>query len=514
MNLSVRLRIAVAVGLIGAAAFAAVALAAPDIVRSSLEADLLESEAEDVAFLLSFDFDESVFDGVVIDVGPDTTDTDDIDDTGERPADSALEVVAATDDLADTLAILDDAGRFDAIVEAAGGGSFVVAFDADTAVLVEPDQTIIDRPDGPDAADGPILFSGELDEYLFDDLGFVAIGDELFAEAGDGNVLLRSVELDGTEYLVAADSTSIDRTVGEIRRTLWWAVPALTATVAILGWVLAARALRPVGAITDRAATITAGTLDARVPVPTTGDEIAELAGTVNGMLDRIESDDRRRRRFVSDASHELRTPIAVMRNDAEVALRHPDGVAVTDLAGTVADEAGRLSTIIDDLLALARHDEHRHRDPADDTARSLAEIDLDDVVLAEAERTRRVPVSLHQVSAGRVRGNADEFGRLVAHLLDNAARHADAAVAVAVRSDGDDVVLTVDDDGPGIDAADRATVFERFTRLDEARTRDGGGAGLGLAVVQGIAERSGGTVTVTDAPLGGARFVVTLPAA
>jgi signal transduction histidine kinase len=282
---------------------------------------------------------------------------------------------------------------------------------------------------------------------------------------------------------------------------LWLAVPLLTALVAAIAWLLTSRALRPVAAITDRAATISGGSLDARVPVPASGDEISTLAVTVNEMLDRLEQDDRARRRFISDASHELRSPVAVMRNDAEVALEHPETTDVRQLASVVADESSRLSTIIDDLLALARSDEG--------VAPPTDEVDLDDIVLTEAARTRRVRVDTGNVSAGRIRGRQDELTRMVGHLLDNAARHATSIVMVSLRTSPRVVELTVDDDGPGIDAADRDRIFERFSRLDDARTRDEGGAGLGLAVVRSTAERSGGTVTVGQAPIGGARFTV-----
>ncbi len=310
--------------------------------------------------------------------------------------------------------------------------------------------------------------------------------------------------MDGTDYVVVADRRSVDRSVDRVGSALWWFLPFAALGAGLITWLLAGRALRPVRAITDRAAQITGGTLDARVPVPETGDEIATLATTVNGMLDRLEGDDRRRRRFVSDASHELRTPVAVMRNEAEVALRHPDTVDVAGLAEAVVSESGRMGAIIDDLLALARHDEGL---PA-----PVTEVDLDDIVLDEAGRTRRVPVTARRVSAGRVRGRIDELSRMVGHLIDNAARHAQTHVEVALEMTGDRVVLTVDDDGPGVPVGQRGRIFERFTRLDDARTRDAGGAGLGLAVVAGIAERSGGVVTVDDAPIGGARFTVAFP--
>ena len=200
---------------------------------------------------------------------------------------------------------------------------------------------------------------------------------------------------------------------------------------------------------------------------------------------------------------------------------------SVPDLASGVLAESLRLQRIVDDLLVLARHDETSPGEAGsgaagpDGTAPSVAaaprpgveEIDLDDVVLAEVERARAVPVDMAAVSAGRVSGPADSAARVVAHLLDNAARHARSRVAVALRTEpSGEVVLTVDDDGDGIAPEDRRRVFERFTRLGEARTRDNGGAGLGLAVVASLVREMGGTVTVGDSPLGGARFELRFP--
>lgn len=331
----------------------------------------------------------------------------------------------------------------------------------------------------------------------------------------------------GAEILVAADTSDVARSVEQVEVILWAAAPIMAAAAALVTWLLTGRALRPVDRMTERVRAINAGTLHERVPSPGTGDEIDRLAGTMNSMLERIESHDVRLRRFVTDAAHELRTPVAVLRAEAEVALRRgadpsapdqsvsdPSGL---DLASGVLAESLRLQRIVDDLLVLARHDETSPGEAGPGgTGPGVAaaprpgaeEIDLDDVVLAEVERARAVPVDVAAVSAGRVSGPADSAARVVAHLLDNAARHARSRVAVALRTEpSGKVVLTVDDDGEGIAPEDRRRVFERFTRLGEARTRDNGGAGLGLAVVASLVREMGGTVTVGDSALGGARF-------
>ncbi|MFP5488998.1 MAG: sensor histidine kinase, partial [Acidimicrobiia bacterium] len=276
--------------------------------------------------------------------------------------------------------------------------------------------------------------------------------------------------------------------------------------------------------ITERTSRIRSSTLHDRVPVPRGHDEVSGLASEMNTMLDRVQREDARRRQFVADASHELRSPIAAIRTQAEAALTAPEHTDTAELATGVLVEAERMAVLVDDLLSLARHDEA--------LAPPGSVVDLDDVVLDEARRPRRVPIDTRKVSAGRVRCRPDELARIVTHLLDNAARHATTTVAVSLTTGGsngtedgdtDDgdvppgdavVTLTVDDDGPGVPVADRERIFERFVRLDDARERDRGGAGLGLAVVATVVRSCGGRVEVTDSELGGARFVLTLPAA
>ncbi|NNE12222.1 MAG: HAMP domain-containing protein, partial [Ilumatobacter sp.] len=286
---------------------------------------------------------------------------------------------------------------------------------------------------------------------------------------------------------------------------LWLGVPIAMLLTGVLAWLLAGRALRPVRAISERTEQIGAGTLHERVPVPKSGDEVAGLARVMNDMLDRIQREDRRRRQFVADASHELRSPISSIQTQAEVAAN--EGGPASELAGGVLAESERLGALVDDLLSLARHDEA--------LAPPGGEVDLDDIVLAEADRPRRVPIDTSRVSGGQVRGRSDELARVVTHLLDNAARHAESQVLVKLATDADGVTLEVHDDGPGIASEQRERIFERFVRLDEARERDGGGAGLGLAVVATVVRAAGGSVTVDESDeLGGARFRFTLPPA
>jgi signal transduction histidine kinase len=287
-------------------------------------------------------------------------------------------------------------------------------------------------------------------------------------------------------------------------------IPVLLAVVGATTWLVVGRSLAPVAAITREVDAISAAELHRRVPEPETADEIAGLAQTMNRMLARLQNASASQRRFVSDASHELRTPVATIRHRAEVAQTHPDRHTVTGLAEPVRDEAIRLQTLVDDLLLLARADEAG-------LALRRSAVDLDDLAFAEASRLRTTTdlrVDVSQVSAGRVVGDEPALRRMVRNLVDNAARHAASAVALSVRDHGDEVWLTVDDDGPGIPVAERERVLGRFVRLKAARTRDEGGSGLGLAIVAEIAAAHRGAVDITDAPLGGARARVVLPAA
>jgi signal transduction histidine kinase len=316
----------------------------------------------------------------------------------------------------------------------------------------------------------------------------------------------------GQIRLVAQASTSsLNRTVDSVTNVLLFAVPAMIALVALAAWYFAGRALRPVEAIRREAEEITGATMDRRVPEPETDDEVGRLARTMNAMLDRLESSSQRQRQFVSDASHELRSPLASIRTNLEVALRHAERADWPAVAGRALAEDARMEDTVSELLELARLDEVAGPAPLD----TLPDVDLDELVLDDTVQERRVPIDTSRVSAGRVHGRREQLTRVVRNLLDNAARHATSSVAVELRA-GDDhtIELTVDDDGPGIPVDDRERVFDRFTRLDDGRARDAGGLGLGLSMVKEITEQHGGTVTVEDAPSGGARLRVRLPAA
>lgn len=306
----------------------------------------------------------------------------------------------------------------------------------------------------------------------------------------------------GLEFEVAESAESL-------ARTLAVGFPSVLVVLAALIWAVVGRALRPVESIRAEVAAITSAELGRRVTVPAGGDEISRLAATMNGMLEHLEESHRRQQRFVADASHELRSPLTGIRSEIEVDLAHPDSADHEATARSVLEETGRLSRLVDSLLFLAS---------ADAVALSpvVAAVDLDEIVLREAAAirlTRAVTIDTTAVSGAQVHGDADLLRRAVRNLLDNASRHATSTVTVALAEADEGVALTVADDGPGVDPEAAARIFERFVRTDEARARDRGGAGLGLAITAEIVAHHGGTIALTAAtPGGGARFVARFP--
>jgi signal transduction histidine kinase len=329
------------------------------------------------------------------------------------------------------------------------------------------------------------------------------------SEAGAAQYYVRSSSVDvggNTLTVVAASSLAdVERSVQTLKQSLWVGLPFLVALVAALAWFVVGRALRPVELMRAEVEEISSSTIHRRVPEHGRRDELGRLARTMNAMLDRLELGARRQREFVSDASHELRSPMAVIRTKVEVAQRRGAKANWPAVADAVLAEESRLESLVGDLLALAREDEL--------TPRSPAVVDLGAVAEEEATRDRRKPVRC-SIEPAQVHGEARALHSLVAHLLDNAARHAKRRVDLSVLVVDGHAVLMVDDDGAGIAPDQRERVFERFVRLDASRARDRGGAGLGLAVVRAIARAHGGEVTVQDAPSGGARLVVQLPLA
>ncbi|NGN68240.1 HAMP domain-containing histidine kinase [Streptomyces sp. A7024] len=336
--------------------------------------------------------------------------------------------------------------------------------------------------DDPELTDGSATIDGERGPYRF-----AAV--ETTTAAGATYTVYAGASLETQQSAV---STAV--------RSMLIGLPPLLAVVAGVTWLVTRRALRPVEGIRGEMAAITASTdLSRRVPEPDSGDEIARLARTTNETLTALEASVDRQRRFVADASHELRSPIASLRTQLEVAEAHPE---LLDIGGAVADTV-RLQGLAADLLLLARLD-------AGEEPRN-GQVSLADVVREAAGR--RSKVHCGELDEVEITGSRGQLERVLANLLDNAERHAADRVDVSLRREEGKAVLRVADDGPGVPAADRERIFERFVRLDEARARDDGGAGLGLAIVRDVVVRHGGQVTVGDGPRGGACFTMRLPA-
>ncbi|MEU0101774.1 HAMP domain-containing sensor histidine kinase [Streptomyces sp. NPDC006267] len=293
--------------------------------------------------------------------------------------------------------------------------------------------------------------------------------------------------------------------VNTVRGAMLTGLPLLLLVVAGVTWLVTRRALRPVEGIRREMAAITASEdLARRVPEPASRDEIARLARTTNETLTVLEASVERQRRFVADASHELRSPIASLRTQLEVAEAHPE---LLDLPGAVADTV-RLQVLAADLLLLARLDAGEK--PGSATV-ELGALAREEVSQRAADRIP-VAVEVPQGGAFEVNGSRGQLSRVIGNLLDNAQRHAEESVAVSVAADGRGVRVEVRDDGAGVPDGERERIFERFVRLDDARSRDDGGAGLGLAIARDVASRHGGTLTVHRAAEGGAAFRLWLP--
>ena len=322
---------------------------------------------------------------------------------------------------------------------------------------------------------------------------------------------------------VGSSTSPLAEGTSELGAALIFGVPAMVALLALVGWWSVGRALRPVDQIRRQAAAIPGTDLRQRLDVPVSDDELGRLAQTFNELLERIATSADRQRRFVADAAHELRTPLAALRARLEIDLRHaPELATDSNIAGTrqqSLQQVTRLADLVDDLLQLARLDAgpHLHRRP----------IDLDDLVweaVREAREEGPPRLDTTGVSPARVLGDPVALRRVVRNLIRNARRHADQTVTVRLSLDPlplgirhsataeRTATLTIADDGPGIPLADRERVFQRFVRLDEGRARDAGGTGLGLAIVADVVAAHGGRVRIDD-DHPGAKFCVQLPA-
>lgn len=314
---------------------------------------------------------------------------------------------------------------------------------------------------------------------------------------------------DGATAVASMPLQEVEGVVRALRVSLAVVVPLLTLVAAAVVWTVLGRALSPVEELRRGADAIARSGGPGALPVPRADDELGALARTLNAMLDSLQAAAARQRSFVADAAHELRSPVAALRASIEVARLHPAAYPGNELAVELEDEVRRLQALVDDLLVLARLG-----------ALQLVDQDVDlgalarEVVAVSEERQQpgeqgRPPVVVTVVVDGTAtaRGDRSALARILRNLVDNALRHAASSVRVTAGPGS----LVVEDDGPGIDVADRERVFERFTRLDEARERDAGGTGLGLAIARETAREHGDDVVLSASPLGGLRAEVRL---
>lgn len=335
-----------------------------------------------------------------------------------------------------------------------------------------------------------------------------------------------AVHANGGRVVIAAVSfTQVQGSISMLWRAALIGTPILVVFLAGVNWLVIGGALRPITELRMGAEEISGTRGPGRLPVPQTSDEVHRLAVTLNDMLGRLDAAKERQRAFVSDTAHELRSPLASIRAQLEVAIDHPGRGDWQEVARDVLADTLRLAKLAEDLLVLARLDEQaaavgsteaaapegRGQPPAGRPA------DLSGLARDVAARYTgaRVPVTVECNGPVMTRGDADGLTRVLVNLIDNAVRYARSRVTVAASCEGAHALLTVTDDGPGIPAADAERVFGRFTRLDDARSRDEeneSGAGLGLAIVRGTVRAHGGAVWLEDAAPG-VRAMVRLPA-
>jgi heavy metal sensor kinase len=325
-------------------------------------------------------------------------------------------------------------------------------------------------------------------------------------------VLATPIERRGQHLVLVVGATRADdiETLGTFRDELLIAGPIALLLASLAGYLIAGLALRPVEAMRRRAAAISAETPGERLPVPATHDELERLGATLNEMLERLEDALRREREFVADAGHELRTPLALLRTELELALRHGDSPEeLREAVRASVLEVDRLTQLAEDLLLIARSE--RGRLPL-----SIEELDADELLASVATRFRwraddsGRAVVLDAPAGARVRGDRLRLEQALGNLVDNALRHGGGRVSLRAATVNGRVELHVADEGRGFPPTFLAHAFERFSRADPARS--GTGSGLGLSIVRLIAEAHGGSATAANASPRGADVWLAVP--
>jgi len=401
------------------------------------------------------------------------------------------------------VAVLARAGRLPPIVSSTGQEVAVVQLVNGSGKVVSASANI--------TGEGPVLAQSPAGRTR---VNVTMTGLPIGAEGEQYRIVAQPVALpDGPGWIyVAISLRQVQVAVSGLRNLLLVGLPSLLLLVAAAIWMAVGRALRPVEEIRRQAARIGGSDLQQRVPVPPSHDEIARLAETMNQMLARLEEAAQRQRHFVGDASHELRSPLAAMKAQIDVALAHPNLTASTVVLLGLQHQSERMTQLIEDLLFLARADEGG-------LTSDMKIVDLDELVLAEIRRLRacrRASIEMGATDAARVSGSARDLVRLLRNLGDNALAHARTTVSIGLVTTTTDATITVADDGPGVPIGERDRIFSRFARADDARARprNGTGSGLGLAIARQIAEAHGGAIGISETatPMRGASFVVRLP--
>jgi signal transduction histidine kinase len=326
-----------------------------------------------------------------------------------------------------------------------------------------------------------------------------AVADPVLANLSQG-VVQPILTTKGSGWIFAwVYGSSPGRSVALLAASVAVSFPLLLLVAGVLIWFGVGFTLAPVEAIRRRVDSIAGRDLSERVPTTQGDDEIARLARTLNAMLDRLEAASRVEQEFVSNASHELRSPLATLLATVGRAQSDPERADWASVADTVMREGRRLDGLIDNLFWLARHDEN-------ELQVERVDVDLDDLLFEEAQRVRTISdlaVDISDVSPTRVIGDPSMLKRMVRNVVDNAMRYANSELRLACHYDGDEAVVTVADDGEGVDVDASGRLFERFVRADSARSRRSGGTGLGLAIVTEIAQRHGGRARFLEAARG-----------
>lgn len=375
-------------------------------------------------------------------------------------------------------------------------------------------------------ADGSLLFlSGKPEEAQFEpaaipvlkqpiNIGFVR--EEFF---GDVELLIYTfpfAEREGKHFLIEVGATEdlFKNVLHGLLLALAFGLPLTVIAAVSGGWLLMRQALNPVDEITRSAEQITSCNLSQRLPVARTGDELERLSAALNQMIARLEESFQYIRRFTADASHELRTPLTVLRGELEAATQRPQlSPELSETIGSALEETERLSRIVDSLLAISRLD-------AGETQMEWAKLDLAELVVNTTEQMRlmaedrNITLSCRADGTVEIEGDRARLKQVVVNLLDNAIKYTpeNGMVKVIVGVENNCAVVRFGDNGMGIPADALPHLFERFYRVDKARSRQMGGAGLGLAIVKSIVTAHGGEITVESEVRVGTTFTVTLP--